>query len=471
MVVLFFYMSYVLFVYLFLQTIDNRNFNSWIVSFFIISIFSLIVQLYILKKIKIKLFSLTGIFLIFSYLFHLGQVPLYCINYDFKILNLLEWGGSDLLCKALEYSLFVCLMMFAGIILTAKKTCYGKAISNVNTNPQLVDTNNIKRIGYVLLALTLPIEIYLKTLLFIKGTTQGYMQIFSNQASGVITYFGSLYLVAVFLLMIAYKDKIWIPKMIYGLTVILNFVYMLSGSRATSIITILIISFFYIRCISKISLKLVLRVAIISLLLLFALNVIRDFRTEGISNLNVFTNYKNNLFLSFLEEMGSTLYSVMFPFISTSEPALGATYLKGFSEILINVGGIFDSWVYGSRYMTVFYGTGAYGGSYIGELYYNFLQYGIFVSPLVGILINSISNRIENGINNERYLDLAALIPVFSVAIWWNRDYFVSFIRPFFWMYFIIWLLKQLLLKKVAKVTKNNDLKITSTNSIKTKES
>lgn len=470
-VILFCYIFYVLLVYWFMQTIKNNDFNNWIMSFFIVCILSLIVQICILKKLNIKLFSLTGMFLVFSYLFHFGQVPLYCINYDFKILNLLTWGGSTLLCKALEYSLFICLMMFVGVILTAKKTYIGKASLNVNTDLQLSDTNNLKRIGFVLLALTLPIELYLKILLFVKGTTYGYLQVFSNPASGVSTYFGSLYLVAVFLLMIAYKDKIIIAKAIYILTFLLNSIYMLSGSRSTPLITILIISFFYIRCVSKFSFKLVLKVVIGGLLLLFLLNVIRDFRTEGINNFNIFRNYNNNIFLSFFEEMGSTLYSVIIPIKNVSEPALGATYLKAFSEILINFGGTLNNWVYSSRYMNNFYGLSGYGGSFIGELYYNFLQYGIFVSPLIGIFINSISNKIEKSIELEKYYDIAMLFPVFSAAIWWNRDYFASFIRPLFWTYFIIWLLKQLLLKKVAKVTKNNDLKITSTNSIKTKES
>ena len=62
------------------------------------------------------------------------------------------------------------------------------------------------------------------------------------------------------------------------------------------------------------------------------------------------------------------------------------------------------------------------GGSYIGELFYNFHWFGLAFSPIIGILISIVSSKIENIKLSNKYYELGYYLPFMITSLWWIRD-------------------------------------------------
>jgi hypothetical protein len=74
------------------------------------------------------------------------------------------------------------------------------------------------------------------------------------------------------------------------------------------------------------------------------------------------------------------------------------------------------------------------GGSYLGELYYNFGSIGSVFAFLIGLFIGYINNRIEENVKSSNWLNFAILMIVFPNVLLWVRGYYVELFIKVFWM-------------------------------------
>ena len=118
----------------------------------------------------------------------------------------------------------------------------------------------------------------------------------------------------------------------------------------------------------------------------------------------------------------------------------GVGYASGFLNIFPNVNGFIDSYrdsmVYVSNFPVQY--QQYMGGSYIGELYFNFGYFSVIFAILIGIFIGFICNMVSNKNNYDKSLSYIICLIIYTNMLWWIRDYFSGMIREIIWSAIII---------------------------------
>lgn len=416
--------------------LNNLQYVEWLyyVGWFIIIHF--FISMYCLYQVKIIFFSLSGFFVTFSYLFHLGQVVIRAISptYNFIIVDYASWLDNDLFKKATIFSLLTISFVVMGMILltymdsTDRKTFYK-------------ETNmNYKLMSWIILATTLPFRLFIDVKAMNVALQNGYLAVFEMDISGVAYQMASFYIIGIMLLLATYRKSIIKARAILSITLIYNVITMISGGRSRQIILILIILYLYFRIVEKLTLKYFVLILITGLIGLMLLNAITALRTDGIDSFRQLIQTTimadSNPILTAMEEFGSSIYTVyqtIFAVPDIQDYSYGSTYIYSFAPVLLNINGILTDIVDKATFAKNIKATAPLGGSYIGELYYNFGYFSYLFAIVVGGGVQLVSLKIEEHIKNNNYYRLSFYIMTFYNAVWWVRASFVDFTRAFVW--------------------------------------
>lgn len=97
------------------------------------------------------------------------------------------------------------------------------------------------------------------------------------------------------------------------------------------------------------------------------------------------------------------------------------------------MGGILTPIMDNIAFTTRFVNKYSYGGSYVGELYYNFGLFSYFVAPLIGIVVGRVSSILNYCVRNKYYINGSFYIMVFYGFILWIRGYANALPRGIVW--------------------------------------
>ena len=428
--------------------IKSLDYELWLKYFSTITLIQFIFQCLIIGRSGMKIISLTGIFLIFSYLFHFGQILIagFFPDYEFKIFNFVKNLDAYYVKESAAFSLIVILAVGLGMLISNKKVLPDSLAISKN------EIAKCKKAGWILILLAFPIQLYLDIGKFIISIDNGYLATFKQEVPGFLQEIGFFSFTGFGLLILGYSKQKRKAIITYSIVVIYLILTMFSGHRGHQLTIIIFLTYLLHKTTYQIDIKRVIVIIILAFLGLTLLNTIFSIREIEGMEFSIFLEvyYKklrDNPLFEIVTEMGGTMYTpylVMQKIPENRQYAYGLTYPMGIFSVFPNVGGIFtniNTYAYYVKNIRV----SAIGGSYIGELYYNFSYFGIFFAIFIGLFVNRISQKVEYLLNQKSYFSIGYYAPLFIYMIWWCRDVFSSLLRSTIWGVIVLVIINKLL--------------------------
>jgi len=445
------YIVYVLISLVCVLELNTLGVNQWLANISYVIISNFILQIFFAKILKIKLFSISVLFVVLLYLFHFGQLlvaglfPLYQ-SYTFDYISILD-------LNYLKETTFICIffidMFFLGIVISNKNNKY--MILEINSEYEKQQLSVIRKIGWIMFVFSFPIEVCIDFVKLLGALSGGYSAAIDSTSSipGVVGALGNFMFTAIGILLIGYKNNTTKAKNILYLVVAYCLIMMFTGNRGHQVAALIAFSYIANKTFFKVSAKKALFVVLIIFLGITFLNIIFVSRSNGIyyivSNFPelVENQLEKSMILETLASFGGTIYTpylvVTDNIIKSRQISYGLTYLYSLASILPDVG-IFTDINSLAIFQKALNGS-ALGGSVIGELFYNFKYFGSIFAVLIGILINKFSMNLEKYLFQKEYIKAIFYLPILFNILWWVRGCFTDMVRPVVWQWVFIWIL------------------------------
>lgn len=428
----------------------DGNLENWVRYISILSIIQLIFNIFSLKLIGEELFSLSTLFLIFSYLFHFGHIFLYGFQVDLQYTNelLINTVNSSLLKKASFFTLIVQSFVASGMMFYLISPINNKIKATRSTNID-ISKKVAHYMGIICILVGIIPMIYIDFTKIIAFFQNGYLATFNLKARNIYI-IARLTIVGVMLLIIANKENKKLSTVLVVITIIYEIFSMISGSRGKAVVTIISFVYLYIKVVNKLRFRTIIVYIASGYLLMLLINTIKEFRLISgdfnsfisiLSSQN-FLNPINDMIYEFGGTMLTVCYSILF-FPQYAPIQWGSNYLSSvFIWLPSNIGNL-EYFLNKVQYISAFPGDTELfmGGSYIGELYYSFNYFGIIISFFVGMFVALISKKIRESILNQNIIRLVLGLILFSNILWWVRDYFGGVFRELIWISLFLYFL------------------------------
>lgn len=418
----------------------DESFENWVRSFAILSIIQLIFNIFSLKIVGEELFSLSTLFIIFTYLFHFGHIFLVGIQADLQYTNelLINTVNNSLLKKASMFTLSVQSFVTSGMMVYLIKpvNCKVKPTGNQEISKQVAHY-----MGIICILVGIIPMVYIDFSKIIAFFQYGYLATFNLTVRNIYI-IARLTIVGVMLLIIANKENKKLSTVLVIITIIYEIFSMISGSRGKAVVTIISFIYLYTKVVNKLKFRIIFIYLASAYLLMLLINTIKEFRLisgdfhsfiEILSSQN-FLNPINDMIYEFGGTMLTVCYSMLY-FPQYVPIQWGSNYLFSvFIWLPSNIGNL-DYFINKVQYISYFPGDTEQfmGGSYVGELYYSFNYFGIIISFFIGMFVALISMKIRENILNQNIIKIVLNLILFSNILWWVRDYFGGIFRELIW--------------------------------------
>lgn len=398
-------------------------FTKSIAFFCVLCFVQLILGLVVIHEKGKAIVTFPNIFLVSSYIFHMYRVTITTLfekNEEYGF-----WYNSySEVFPGVQFYFFATSFLILGMALARREPSIH--IRKVNL---LHSTNDDKllRAGLILFAVSVVPRIQIDIEMIMASLSGGYLSIYDVDLSGRGTV-ASFFFLSFFMILIAKKEDKIFSKVICIIAVAYEIVTMLSGSRFTSLSFIICVFYAYHKYIHTFKPRNIIVLIGAALLLSALLVTIRDTRNGGVA-LNIFgQSFYNNPLSNLLSEMGGTMNSLVLSIVyfpKVHDYAIGKTYLYNLFNIIPYLPIKYDS-----NYLTYVwffpFHTGL-GGSYLGELYFNFGKFGSIFTFFIGSIISQIELKSDKKEDN-----------VFAVVSMLSIFYSLSYIRGYFAAYRIM---------------------------------
>lgn len=424
--------------------------NHWLTKMAILSIFQLIINIYSLYKLGERLFSLSVLFLLFSFVFHFGNIVVYGLNLENKITsNFASLVSNNYFRDAVEFALFVQSFIAFGMLLVFFFNKKNMGISNLAKGDDEKYLSIIRTLGKILVLIGIGPTLYIdigKLMLFFSS---GYVSTYSLYQNGLLIILARLFKIGVFLLIIGNKNKRNIATTILVIMVSYQLLAMLSGNRGRAVVELLGLFYIYTNLVYKIKFKDILKYSVIAYIGVGLINALSKFRLTQSPDLedlkvSLIDSFQTSPIISMLHEFGGTIITVWYSFLFFSGDEFiqyGTNYLLSLFTALPNVMGVLDPIHVKAVYVLKFPASyrSFLGGSYIGELYYSFKNLGIPFALIIGVFISFLSQKTYQTIVQKKYVLLSIFMIIFPDILWWIRGYFIEIVRYPIWISLIIY--------------------------------
>lgn len=385
------------------------------------SIFQLISGLILFKIRNINILSVSGLFYIISYLFHMFSISYkYIIKEDYNLMYIIE--SQEVIIQACRF--YICIAFFFLIGVTTKIH-----VKIIKTKEEISD-KTLEKVGWIFLLIGIIPRISIDYEKIRISMSRGYLASYDVNVSGrgtiaTLVYTGILYL------LLAKREKKSFCRVLLIISIIYSIVGMLSGNRYIYISVLICIMFIYFRYVERLGKKQIVLGFSFSYLFFALLGAIRETRVTGIS-LNsfmksFFSSIESNPLVDIFLEMGGTMHTVVlsiYNFPQHVSYAWGRTYLYFFPNIIPKVQWGFD--LNHLTYIKQFPIHAFLGGSYIGELYYNFGFFGCFITFFLGRFFYSIDIKTQS-MDKKSIYTMALFTPFILYTIFYIRGYFQDY--------------------------------------------
>lgn len=429
--------------YMALSTIDfnGLDYNGLISTYAVIVFSNLVVQIIAMKLSGINMLSPIFIFIIFGYVFHFGQLLMNNI-YEYDYLNYLDvYMSRDM--TALLTTIKVCLSSLNAVFIGALIfMLFHGGKSEISHHVEVEEFNERQIcyiVGIVLLIISTPFRLIIDATQMIAAMMGGYRgAINAVSLPGVFSAVAGFWYSAMLLVYIGKRRK-----SIFWIGIAYATLSMLTGNRGHQITNILVMLMVYIHVEDiKPKLSKILKYGILAYFFLIFIDMIMNFRSVGIQGFFSDFGYyftqslQANIIFETIGSFGETLYT---PFLVIKQmgnqlnPFIGEALIYSLGTLIPDIGGITSYTNVASNFAKMIDTQSAIGGSFVGDLYYNFRSGYWVVALLLGYLLCKYSDRYKQSINLKQYSKLIYYIPIFSNAFWWVRDSVGNEMRPLVW--------------------------------------
>jgi hypothetical protein len=434
--------------------------NEWYLTFAVISLIQLSVNLYTLIKLENNFFSLTVLFLIFSYITHLGILVLYGFDIDIY----LPWDPLTAITSA-SFKTASYYTIFSNSFLAFGMYFILYCRNNSPDNSQVVNINEEKElflsrtIGKILILIGIFPMLYIDIKRMILYKTGGYLATYNFGTNGFVSVIARMTEIGIMMLLIGSRRNKRKAISIIVVVLLYQCIIIFTGNRGRPIMFSITILFIYFNFIKSIKFKDIFKIGLFAYFAGFLLTYIGQIRSISAKNINLYIGLAKSSFIEFspfkiLAEFGMTIITLARSIQlvdSTNNIQFGSTYILSAFTMFPNIhGALFqiinkavfvNSWPIDLRRFL--------GGSYLGEIYWNFGKYSFILVFFIGVLIAFISNRISKLFSEKKYVYMSIFLILFPNLLWWVRDYFTSMVREFTWISIFILILYDILIKKI----------------------
>lgn len=415
----------------------------------IISLVQIAIAIIFFKTSKQGLFALSLIFLLMAYITHLGHFYIYTFELNADVPLYFDTFRNipifEILISGKYITMFLNTLTIGFIIGESKKNK-----TRVDKN-KTYNLNAIKKIGYCFVIIGFIFEV-IKDYQLIRGYLSGnYLTTTTIIQSGVMNTLANFFLYGLLCLMISYQEKKTILRIYY---LIFNFtliIPMLSGNRLNAVMFMVVGAFLYFKLIRKTTLITYVKLFLLGYFLILFVNIIADFRVSGLSYIEILKQLpeyvlSHSPLYDALGEFGVTDYSVIYclrciPVMK--DFGYGLSYICSIFTVLPDIFGInqiIEPFVLFTTNFPSNYASGL-GGSFIGEIYYNFSYFGIPIGILLGMIVIYYENKLVYAFATKKWITVIMLLPLCVMLLIWTRGYFRDFIRVFVWNTLLIYLI------------------------------
>lgn len=420
-------------------------------------------SLYTISRVEMRMFSLTSILMLITYLFNFGQMFLWTfgIHTEFELgkvplFSNFPTPSSEQIYNALFFSLYCYFAMVLGICTirvfqTKEKT---RTVGTKNMNEEFLK-QSIYKVSILLGLIVVPLTFYKIFLTLSQSINYGYISLYYSDFSInplIARSEDYFFPVIVGLLVGSEYKKIRIAYSLFALYMIL---YLLAGERGNWFYKLIILVYMHNIYYRKVSWRKFLRFAAISYVFLIFVGFIISVRNEGLSNIslnelvNAYTINQSPI-IRFVQEMGTSLgiTIMVMTFGRGVFSQFGNTYissaLTSFSSALATQLGI--NHVYLGNYLSqnllkIRWGTGFnfFSEAFINGGWFGAIYLYLF-GMLFGILINNKSTKLnqysspvacaivlsmmrDNSLNGFRMLVQVLLFTILLIIVVKNTSY------------------------------------------------
>lgn len=380
------------------------------------------------------------LFLIANWIFHCGQIA--CIaagqngalNLDFRL-----YGSESAITSAFWFYFYSQTLVAAGSVLFQRTFAAKRA-----PNPIEFKTHG-KKIAIALMLVGLPFWLYINISKLVGAATDAYRGVYSLSFPApfqAIAFFFEAGLLM--LLLIVGKKRS--GSLLFWSVIALKVLVMSSGGRQDSVCFLAIWCLIYFGYLKKPSLGQLVRMVLVVLFLVAVIDAFGELRTDGFS-FQALLDYLSNV--SFLDivwdsfgEFGcafSTLVVSMANVPFAVPYGMGSSYLAGLLSIVPTLVTRFPDLKAATLFTTMLPGTTYFGGSFLGEFYFNWGWFGLIGPLLVGCVICWCQNRLnESGNSNQGFVVwIAAVLSMFLLLF--IRGYFTDAIMKIVYVFLFVW--------------------------------
>ncbi|WP_086722240.1 O-antigen polysaccharide polymerase Wzy, partial [Bacillus paranthracis] len=444
--------------------IKDMSFEQWLFSFALLSLVQLLVNIITVSKLEKSFFSLTTLFLIFSYITHLGMV----VIFGFDINVELPWDPllsitKDTFREASYFAIFCHAFLTFGMCTVLYKR---RTFKVCGEEKDLVEERTrqlklLRSVGMICVLVGIIPMLYIdlsRVMLYMNGD---YLDTYKVGVNGFIVIISRFTEIGAVMLLIGNHKNKKRAGMIALMIVLYQSIIIFTGNRGRPVMYLIMVFFVYSQFVKNIGFKQFIKMSILAYIAGYLLTFIGQVRMASIDDISVYMELLKKGFTEYsmfklLAEFGPTIITLghsltLFPDVAPFQ--YGTNYLVSIFTIFPNIGDTLTPLV--DKTIYVYHMPPSMreflGGSYLGELYYSFGDYSFLFAIVIGMLVAFVSNRIQKYIVEQRYALLSIYLLLFPSLLWWTRSYFVDMVREFVWISVGILILYNYFGRKIPK--------------------
>ena len=384
------------------------------------------------------------LFLVANWIFNCGQIA--CIaaghgyadvlNLDFRL-----FGTQTAIETAFRFYLYSQTLIAAGIFLFQKLPA-----DKIPRDKAAFGINNTKAVAKCLIVAGLPFWLYVNASKMIAAARGAYRGVYSLVIPAPVQA-ASFFFEAGLLLMLLIVGRERKGAALFWAVVAINVILMATGSRQYSVCFLAVWCLIYFYYLKRLSVVGAVSMVLVCVMLLFVIDAFGELRTAGFS-IELFSAYLANasffdVVWDSLGEFGcafSTLVVCVGYVPAGLSYGLGNTYLAGLLSVIPTLVSYFPGLKSATLFTRLIPGTSSFGGSMLGEFYYNFGWFGLVGPFLIGILLAWCQNRLNESNEKKRlvFVWVAAVVSVFLLLF--IRGYFTEAIMKLVYVFLAAWI-------------------------------
>ena len=432
-----------------MSTMDVNGSSNYALSYSVLILFNLMLQTFVLYK-TIGLVNFFYAFVVFYYVFHFGQIIMLGIFpwYEYDYVNYVETYMTRHM-GALKDTLVLCIncinIFVLGALLVRKPQL--RSLSNK------ISRYNYRAICKVVFIILFSFRVLLDAIALYISFYLGYSGTWESFLPGVVSALGIMGFGVIPLYYFSIEDKKQQKRFLLFITAYL-LLTMLSGNRGHQMTCIVGLLIVYLT-INKPNVKSLLLLGVLGFFGLQFVDFIFDLRAEGLnaylnSGMNKEVASSSNIFLETIGTFGETIFT---PFLvlenyKSVDPFWGECFVKSIAAIVPDITGglrdINDQAVFAKMIKE----GHTIGGSFAGEMYYNFGNTYYLPTLLIGMIYASLSNKVSCYVKLHRIDMVYMSLPICVLFLWWVRDSIGNMTREIVWLWILFAIMKVLYKKK-----------------------